>query len=216
MIKLVDDEDVKTMVIFYCWIGSVNTEPIQLFTELADIKPAEDFTPLSEKYGVQDLCTRGLNDINDESVNDNGNVYASSVGNPSRDIFIRNDLGANMSIVDPNAAHASEFPEYPDILPTHRLAVDPEHEVLFVGQKFATKEDCVFSIKRHSMNVSVDKKVTMSKSTIHIGEVLEDDRRVQLAGTSCIYLEVTNVGDLKICWASYIHFCTYDIRSLQT
>ncbi|PPS17472.1 hypothetical protein GOBAR_AA03112 [Gossypium barbadense] len=54
--KLVDDEDMETMVAFYCHIGSVNTNPIQLFAELADMEPAEDFTPFSEKYGVQDPC----------------------------------------------------------------------------------------------------------------------------------------------------------------
>ncbi|KAK5785430.1 hypothetical protein PVK06_040014 [Gossypium arboreum] len=39
-----------------------------------------------------------------------------------------------MSIVEPDAAHASEFSEYLAILHSHRLAKDPKHEELFVGQ----------------------------------------------------------------------------------
>ncbi|PPD97651.1 hypothetical protein GOBAR_DD05330 [Gossypium barbadense] len=41
-----------------------------------------------------------------------------------------------MSIVDPDATHASEFLEYLDILPSYRLTEDPEHEEL--GQKKGT------------------------------------------------------------------------------
>ncbi|PPD94154.1 hypothetical protein GOBAR_DD08830 [Gossypium barbadense] len=56
--KLLDDEDVETMVTLYCRIGSVNTEQIQLVTELVDVEPAEDLAPLSEEYGVQNSCTK--------------------------------------------------------------------------------------------------------------------------------------------------------------
>ncbi|KAH1065743.1 hypothetical protein J1N35_030730 [Gossypium stocksii] len=61
--------------------------------------------------------------------------------------------------IDPDAAHAAEFPEYSEILPVHQMAVYSDPEELFVGQKFETKEECVFAIKRYSMNISVDYKV---------------------------------------------------------
>ncbi|PPD85337.1 hypothetical protein GOBAR_DD17731 [Gossypium barbadense] len=58
--KFVDDEDVETMVALCCRTRSVNAELIQLFAKLADVEPVEDFTPLSEQYGVQDLCMEVL------------------------------------------------------------------------------------------------------------------------------------------------------------
>lgn len=108
------------------------------------------------------------NDIDDEGVNSNENVNTSSVENPNRGILICNDL--NMSNINPDAIHASEFPEYPDILLAHRLATDSEREELFVGQKLTTKEECVFAIKQYNMNVSVDYKVVVSKPTLYIRE----------------------------------------------
>ncbi|KAK5772995.1 hypothetical protein PVK06_049298 [Gossypium arboreum] len=75
-----------------------------------------------------------------------------------------------MSLIDPNVAHVAEFFEYPEILPTHQLAVNSEHEELLVGQRFESKEECVFAIKRYSINISVDYKVAVSKLTLYIGE----------------------------------------------
>ncbi|PPS12413.1 hypothetical protein GOBAR_AA08220 [Gossypium barbadense] len=45
------------MVALYCLTRRVNIEPIQLFAELADMESVEDITPLSQQYGVEDLCT---------------------------------------------------------------------------------------------------------------------------------------------------------------
>ncbi|KAK5818119.1 hypothetical protein PVK06_023050 [Gossypium arboreum] len=75
-----------------------------------------------------------------------------------------------MSLIDPDVAHVAEFSEYPEILLAHRLAVNFDLEELFVGQKFKSKEECVFAIKRYSMNISVDYKVTVSKPTLYIRE----------------------------------------------
>ncbi|PPE02200.1 hypothetical protein GOBAR_DD00798 [Gossypium barbadense] len=105
-----------------------------------------------------------LDDIDDESVNDDGSVNASSNENLIRRIVIHNNPGAHMLLINPDAMHAAEFSKYPNILPAHRLAVDSDPEVLFVGQKFKSKERCVFPIKRYSMNVSVDYKVTVLES----------------------------------------------------
>ncbi|PPD98964.1 hypothetical protein GOBAR_DD04010 [Gossypium barbadense] len=57
------------------------------------------------------------NDIDDECVNNDGNVNASSVENEIRRIVIPNNLGAYMSRIDPYAAHTTKFPENPEILP---------------------------------------------------------------------------------------------------
>ncbi|PPD87122.1 hypothetical protein GOBAR_DD15957 [Gossypium barbadense] len=54
-------------------------------------------------------------DIDDERVNEDGNVNASSVRNQIRRIVIHNNLGAHMSRIDPDAAQAAEFSEYPEI-----------------------------------------------------------------------------------------------------
>ncbi|PPD80082.1 hypothetical protein GOBAR_DD22991 [Gossypium barbadense] len=187
--ELLDDEDVETMVSFYCGNQSDQNELIQLFTELADVETTEDLIPLGEEHGAQELCmvvlisyvdsqstVRGIkidinaapetdavvddgcgssassdhevdndsdpevdeipNDIDDESVNDNENVNTSSVRNQIRRIVIYNNPRAHMSLINPYAAHATEFAEYPNILSAHRLVVDKDPEELFVGQKF--------------------------------------------------------------------------------
>ncbi|KAH1046872.1 hypothetical protein J1N35_037656 [Gossypium stocksii] len=210
--ELVDNDNMETMVTLYFQNQNSHIESIQLFVELADVEPPEDFTLLSEEHEVQNPCmevprvsverqstVRGFdiglntlpmlenlnsgprlqihpvvietnadgedgydnnghsnheveaysdlylhkvpNDIDDEGVNEDVNVYTSSIENLSRDIFIRNNLRAHMSIVNPDMAHAFKFLEYYNILPAHRLVTDLECEELFMGQKFTTKED---------------------------------------------------------------------------
>ncbi|PPD96172.1 hypothetical protein GOBAR_DD06806 [Gossypium barbadense] len=172
--KLVNNENIETMVTLYCRNQNGHTELIQLFDELADVESTEDFTPLSKEHGVQDPCTEvsrvsvdrwssihefdinlnappmfeNLNlgprlqihpvvieidaddysdpdldkvpdDIDDEDVNNDGNIYSSLVENLSRGIGIHNDLKAHMSVIDPDTTHAFDFPEYLDILPAH-------------------------------------------------------------------------------------------------
>ncbi|PPS20245.1 hypothetical protein GOBAR_AA00298 [Gossypium barbadense] len=75
-------------------------------------------------------------DIDDEGVNDDGNVNASSVGNQILRIVIHNNPGVHMSQIDPDAAHAAEFSEYLEILSAHQMAVYSNPDELFVGQKF--------------------------------------------------------------------------------
>ncbi|PPS14628.1 hypothetical protein GOBAR_AA05948 [Gossypium barbadense] len=84
------------------------------------------------------------NDIDDEGVNDDGNINVSSIRNQIRHIVIHNNLEAHMWL---NAEHATEYLEYPEILPTYRLAVDFDPEELFMGHIFKSKEECIFSIK---------------------------------------------------------------------
>ncbi|PPD91005.1 hypothetical protein GOBAR_DD12067 [Gossypium barbadense] len=79
-------------------------------------------------------------DIDDEDVNDNGNIKASSVGNQIRHIVIHNNPGPHMSLIDPNTAYVAEFLKYLEILPTHRMAVDSDPKELFVGQRFKSKK----------------------------------------------------------------------------
>ncbi|PPR85000.1 hypothetical protein GOBAR_AA35714 [Gossypium barbadense] len=92
-------------------------------------------------------------DIDDEGVNDDRNVNASSVRNQVHRIVIHNNPGVHMSRINPDAAHAAEFLEYPEILPAHRMAVYSDPEELFVGQRF-----------------EIDYKVVTSKPTLYIGE----------------------------------------------
>ncbi|KAK5839485.1 hypothetical protein PVK06_008281 [Gossypium arboreum] len=46
--KLVDDEDVETIIALFCSIRNVNAESIELFAELADMEPVENVSPLSQ------------------------------------------------------------------------------------------------------------------------------------------------------------------------
>ncbi|PPD93738.1 hypothetical protein GOBAR_DD09313 [Gossypium barbadense] len=131
--QLVDDEDVETMITLYYRNRSGQITPIQLFAELPDVELTGDFTPLSEEHGVQDLCTMVPRAYVDRRTTESGI-----------------NINLNGTHVDHRSqwAHASEFLEYPNLLPAHRLTADPEHVELFMGQNFATNEDCVFSIKR--------------------------------------------------------------------
>ncbi|PPD95748.1 hypothetical protein GOBAR_DD07227 [Gossypium barbadense] len=104
------------------------------------------------------------NDIDAEDVN------ACSVGEQMRRIVIHNNLGPHMSLIDPDAAYVSEFPEYPEIYHAHGQAVTSDDDELFIGQRFSCKEDCVYAIKRYSMKISVDYKVSVSTPTIYVGE----------------------------------------------
>ncbi|PPD67555.1 hypothetical protein GOBAR_DD35572 [Gossypium barbadense] len=132
--KLVNNEDVETMIALYCGNRSDQNTPIQLFVELAGVEPTEDLTASGEEHGAEELCMvapisyvdsestiRGididlnvapdidvvgddgydssdlcdqevdsdsdpnvdevLDDIDNEGMNDDGNINASSVGN---------------------------------------------------------------------------------------------------------------------------------------
>ncbi|KAK5802241.1 hypothetical protein PVK06_029826 [Gossypium arboreum] len=160
----------------------------------------EDLTVYGEEHGAQESCVvapisyidsestiRGIsidlnvtpdidvvddvsNDIDDEDVIDNGNINTSSIGNQMRRIVIHNNPRPHMSLIDPDVVHAAEFSEYPEILPDYQLIVNSNLEELFVGQRFESKEEYVFSIKRYNMNISVDYKVAGSKLTLYIEE----------------------------------------------
>ncbi|KAL1081264.1 hypothetical protein V6Z11_D09G052500 [Gossypium hirsutum] len=187
--ELVDDEDVETMVALYCGTSSNKNAPIQLFAELPSVEATEDPTPLAETDVVGDDvyyssdpvdyevdsesdpdADEVSDDIDDEGVSEDGNVNASSVGNQIRRILIHNNPGAHMSRIDPDAARAAEFLEYPEIPHGYRMGVYSDPDELCVGQRFESKEECMFAIKRYSMNISLDYKVIESKPTLYIGE----------------------------------------------
>ncbi|PPD80069.1 hypothetical protein GOBAR_DD23005 [Gossypium barbadense] len=76
----------------------------------------------------------------------------------------------HMSLIDPDAAYVVEFSKYPEIVHSHGLAVTSDDDELFIGQRFSCKEECVYAIKRYSMKISVDYKVSVSTLTIYVGE----------------------------------------------
>ncbi|PPS04067.1 hypothetical protein GOBAR_AA16584 [Gossypium barbadense] len=146
--ELVNDEDVETIIALYCGNGSDKNSPIHLFAELASMEENEDLTAYGEEHATEKPCVVAPisyvdmilvmkksivivsdpdvddvpDDIDDEYVNDDENINASSVGNQVRRIVIHNNPGPHMSLIDPDAVHEAEFPEYPEILPAHRLA----------------------------------------------------------------------------------------------
>ncbi|PPS12401.1 hypothetical protein GOBAR_AA08236 [Gossypium barbadense] len=54
--KLVDDEDVETMITLYCGNWSNKNEPIHLFVELAGMEQNKDLTAYGEEHGAQESC----------------------------------------------------------------------------------------------------------------------------------------------------------------
>ncbi|PPD92880.1 hypothetical protein GOBAR_DD10176 [Gossypium barbadense] len=128
-IKLVNDENMETMIALYCSTRNMVTELVELFTELADVELIQNVTSLNQQYGIQDPCEdldldEVPNDINGNDANDDENVYAPSVRNPTRGIVIHNEPRTHMLSVDLDATHASEFLEYPNIIPSYWLAID--------------------------------------------------------------------------------------------
>ncbi|PPR87407.1 hypothetical protein GOBAR_AA33280 [Gossypium barbadense] len=88
-----------------------------------------------------------LDDIDDEDMNDDGKINASSVESQIRRIVIHNNLEPHMLLIDADMTHVAESPEYLEILPAYRVAIDFDPKELFVGQRFESKEECVFAIK---------------------------------------------------------------------
>ncbi|PPD88061.1 hypothetical protein GOBAR_DD15002 [Gossypium barbadense] len=144
-IKLLDDENVKTMVASYCPTG-----------RLVDVEHVEDVTSLSQQYGAEDPCTEVLRAFfigesihpvviethtngEDES---NNNVCSDHEGEDFSDLDV-DEVSNNID----DELHAYEFPKYPETILVHQLLADIESKELFKGQQFATKDDCIFSIK---------------------------------------------------------------------
>ncbi|PPR96924.1 hypothetical protein GOBAR_AA23740 [Gossypium barbadense] len=162
------------------------------FAKLVGVEPTEDPTLLGEEDGAQESCMvvlisyvdsqsiiHGIDiDLNAAPETDvvGDDVYHSrDPSNHEVDSDSDSDLDLDEVLDDiddkyPDAAHAAKFPKYPEILPTHWIAVYSDLKELFVGQRFKSKENCAFSIKEYSMNISLDNKVTVSKPTLHIGE----------------------------------------------
>ncbi|PPD82037.1 hypothetical protein GOBAR_DD21040 [Gossypium barbadense] len=120
--QLVEDDDVKTMIALYCWLdgekGSDNED--------GTYHQGEDFSDF--------IFDEVLDDINDEGIDNDDNVDTPSLGNPTHDIVIGNDPLAYILSVDPNVVYASEFQEYLNIIPSHRLVPDPKSKEFVIGQ----------------------------------------------------------------------------------
>ncbi|MFQ6651438.1 hypothetical protein Gotur_023769, partial [Gossypium turneri] len=71
-------------------------------------------------------------DIDKEGPVEGENAIPHQVGNMGPGIIIRNNPGTFMSDVDPDAALAREFSEYPDIVPTHLVHNEFDEEELFI------------------------------------------------------------------------------------
>ncbi|PPD81755.1 hypothetical protein GOBAR_DD21311 [Gossypium barbadense] len=107
-------------------------------SQSTDSSDPSDHDVDSDSYANMDEVS---DDIDDEGVNDNGNVNASSVENQIQRSVIHNNPGAHMSLIDPDTAHAAEFSKYPEIILAHRLVVDSDPKELFVGQRFEMVKD---------------------------------------------------------------------------
>ncbi|PPD72543.1 hypothetical protein GOBAR_DD30559 [Gossypium barbadense] len=62
--------------------------------------------------------------IDDEGLEEVEDVHDLSFSNPSRGIVLQNEPRGYMLNIDPDAAHASELPEYTDIVLAHRLVLN--------------------------------------------------------------------------------------------
>ncbi|PPS02181.1 hypothetical protein GOBAR_AA18476 [Gossypium barbadense] len=114
--QLLDDEDLGTMMEIWWPTGSENPQPVELFSELEDLEPVVNVSPVSD-------------DIDDEGLEEVEDVYAPSFSNPSCGIILRNEPGGDMLNVDPNATHAPEFPESKGLVAAIRQSEVPWRSV---------------------------------------------------------------------------------------
>ncbi|PPD88729.1 hypothetical protein GOBAR_DD14325 [Gossypium barbadense] len=138
-IELVDNEDMETIIALYCGNGSDKNAPIHLFAELTGMEQNEDVNAYGEEHGAQEPCmVAPILYVDSES----------TIGGIGIDLNITPDIDVVGD--DGYDVHVAEFPEYPELLLAYWLAVNSDHEELFVGQRFESKEECVFAIKRRS------------------------------------------------------------------
>ncbi|PPR90991.1 hypothetical protein GOBAR_AA29700 [Gossypium barbadense] len=136
------------MITLYCGNQSDQNIQIHLFVELANVEQNEDLTAYGTEHGAQEPymvdsdsdpdVDEVFDDIDNEDMNDDGNINVSSVGNQIRRIVIHNNPGLLMPLIDPDAAQVAEFLEHLEILLAHWLAVNSNPKKLFVSQRFET------------------------------------------------------------------------------
>ncbi|KAK5783641.1 hypothetical protein PVK06_038153 [Gossypium arboreum] len=122
-----------------------------------------------EDFSDPDL-DKVLDDNDDKDIDDDDNVDAPLLGNQTLGIVIHYCPSVYMLIIDPDVAHAYEFPKHLNIIPSHKLPPDSKLEELVAGQQVPNKEECIEAIKKYSMKVSEDYKVDVSKLTLYISE----------------------------------------------
>ncbi|PPE00613.1 hypothetical protein GOBAR_DD02337 [Gossypium barbadense] len=124
--QLLDDDDLGTMIEIWWSTRSENSQPVELFAELADLEHVKNVSPIHSNQDVEDFSDPDVDevpdDIDDEGPEEVEDVHGPSFSNPSRDIILRNEPGGDMLNVNPDATHASEFSEYAYIVHAHRLA----------------------------------------------------------------------------------------------
>ncbi|PPD76300.1 hypothetical protein GOBAR_DD26782 [Gossypium barbadense] len=81
-----------------------------------------------------------LDDVPDDIDAEDEGISGCSVGEQMRRIVIHNNLGPHMSLIDPDAAYVSEFPEYPEIYHAHGQAVTSDDDELISGTDGASAE----------------------------------------------------------------------------
>ncbi|KAH1057067.1 hypothetical protein J1N35_035132 [Gossypium stocksii] len=108
--------------------------------------------------------------IDDEGAVKGENVHPYSAENTRFGIVIRNNLGAFMTDVNPDATLAREFPKYPNIFLAYLLDKKSDIEVLFIRQQFDNNKDYLYAIKQYSLNLSVDYKLTKSTQFLYVKE----------------------------------------------
>ncbi|PPS02061.1 hypothetical protein GOBAR_AA18604 [Gossypium barbadense] len=117
--QLLDDDDLGTMMEIWWSNGNENPHPTELFAELANLEPVEHVNAIKgsdndedSNHDVEDFSNLDLDEVSDDIDNEGSekveDVHAPSFRNLSRGIILRNDLGAHMLNINPDAAHAPE------------------------------------------------------------------------------------------------------------
>ncbi|PPD93961.1 hypothetical protein GOBAR_DD09012 [Gossypium barbadense] len=111
--ELEDDDDLGIIIAIYCPSRAQESK----FDGDEGFDNEYQFHNNNEDFSDLDL-DENPEDIDDEGVVEGAELNPNSIGNTRFGIAIRNNPGASMLKLDPDAAHAREFPEYPDIVIT--------------------------------------------------------------------------------------------------
>ncbi|KAH1045954.1 hypothetical protein J1N35_036738 [Gossypium stocksii] len=141
------------------------------------MKQNEDINAYDEEHGAQEPCM--VTPILISYVDSESTIRGIDIDlNITPDIDVVGDDGYDSSDhcdQDVDSDSDPDVDNVPNDIDDEDMNGDRNINASLVGnqkrrQRFESKEECMFAIKRYSMNISVDYKVVVSKPTVYIGD----------------------------------------------
>ncbi|XP_040967113.1 uncharacterized protein [Gossypium hirsutum] len=191
--QLLDNDDFSIMMEIWWSTRSENHQLVELFTELADLKPIENLEckgtlqiPKNPNYGGSSYNNPTIGprlqihleviistEANVREMTDNGEDSDQDVED-----FSDPDVDEVLDDIDDEGPKEVEDVHDPSFSNSNHGTILRNgsggdmlnFNELFVGQQFENKADCVFAIKQYSMKLLIDYNVFKSTPTLYVGE----------------------------------------------